>query len=82
MTRWWRWAILGAVVVVGLGLAALGISEWRELLDIGVGAPEVLRWKVPLTTVSLFLGLVMLLWTFLAGLPWVRSRRDGSEEQL
>lgn len=81
MAKRWRWAVVGAVALGGLALAALGITEFRELLELGVGPPEVLHRKVPLTTVSLFLGLVMIVWVFVAGIGWARSRHAAEDQR-
>jgi uncharacterized membrane protein YidH (DUF202 family) len=70
--RRWRWILVGVIALAGAGLAALGIRQWQELIEIGLAPPDVLHRKVPRTTVSLFLGLVMIVWVCVTGIRWAR----------
>lgn len=80
MAKRWRWVLVGAVAISGIGLVALGIREFQELLKIGVAPPEILHRKVPATTLTLFLGLVMILWVLIVGIRWTRSRHDAENK--
>ena len=80
MQPWGRRIVVIVVALGGIVLVALGIREFRELLEIGMAPPEILHRKVPVTTVSLFLGLVMILWVLIAGIPWTQSRHDAENE--
>ncbi|MGH7404857.1 MAG: hypothetical protein ACREI5_07125 [Candidatus Methylomirabilales bacterium] len=81
MQPWARWVLVASVAVGAIGLATLGIREFQELLEIGIAPPEILHRKVPVTTVSLFPGLVMLLWAILVGIHWARSPHGPEEER-
>lgn len=66
----WRWIFIGAIALCGFLLLILGIRALQDLLDIGKVPPELLGRKVSYITVSLFLGLVMIIWIFVAGIRW------------
>jgi hypothetical protein len=80
MQPWGRRIVVIVVALGGIVLVALGIREFLELLEIGMAPPEILHRKVPATTVSLFLGLVMILWVLIVGIRWTRSRHDAENE--
>jgi len=80
MQPWGRRIVVIVVALGGIVLVALGIREFRELLEIGMAPPGILHRKVPVTTVSLFLGLVMILWVLIAGIRWTQSRHDAGNE--
>lgn len=66
----WRKIFVGAVALGGIVLLILGIGGLRELMATGTIPPEMLGHRVSYTVVSLFLGLVMIVWCFVAGLAW------------
>lgn len=76
MRNRWRWILIGAISLSGFLLVIRGIRGLQDLLNIGKVPPEMLGRKVSYTTVPLFVGLVMIIWIFVAGISWARSRRD------
>ncbi|MBI3328796.1 MAG: YHS domain-containing protein [Nitrospinae bacterium] len=71
----WRGILVGARALVGIALLVLGIMGVRELMSVGKVPPEMLGRQVGLTTVSLVLGLIMLVWSLAAG--GVRASSKG-----
>ena len=72
-----RVILVGAVALCGFLLLILGIGVLQDLLDIGKVPPEMLGRKVGSTTGALAIGLGMIVWTLVAGIPWAQSRHDG-----
>jgi hypothetical protein len=71
-----RQMIVGAVVLGGIRLLALGMIEGRQLLVIVVTLPEELGSQVAWTVVPLAVGLWLMVWGLTAGRGWVRGRRQ------
>jgi hypothetical protein len=71
-----RQMIVGAIVLGGIGLVALGMVEGRQLLVIGATPPEELGSQVAWTVVPLAVGLWLMVWGVTAGRGWVRGRRQ------
>lgn len=66
----WRAILVGAIIVCGILLVSLGIGGLRELLVIGKVPPEQLGRRVGSTVGSLGLGLLLIVWSLVAGLGW------------
>lgn len=73
MADWWRGMSVAAVAAGGLLLLFLGVSGLRELLEIAPEVPEGLHRRVGTTSVSLAIGLALIVWILVAGLRWARS---------
>jgi len=71
-----RQMIVGAIVLCGIGLVALGMVEGRLLLVIGATPPEGLHSQVTWTVAPLAVGLWLVVWGLTAGRSWVRGRRQ------
>jgi hypothetical protein len=71
-----RQMIVGAIVLGGIGLVALGMVEGRPLLVIGATPPEELGAQVAWTVVPVAIGLWLVVWGLTAGRGWVRGRRQ------
>jgi hypothetical protein len=71
-----RQMIMGAIVLCGIGLVALGMIDGRQLLVIGATPPEALGAQVAWTVVPLAVGLWLVVWGLTAGRGWVRGRRQ------
>ncbi len=76
MGNWWRAILIGAIALCGFLLVVLGIGGLRDLLDIGKIPLEMLGRQVGYTSGALAIGLMMIVWTLIAGIRWARSRRD------
>ena len=70
MSYRWRRIVVGAVALGGVVLLILGMAGLRELMAIGTIPPEMLGRRVSYTVVSLFLGLVMIVWCLDSGIVW------------
>jgi hypothetical protein len=71
-----RQMIVGAIVLGGIGLVALGMVEGRPLLVRGATPPEELGAQVAWTVVPVAIGLWLVVWGLTAGRGWVRGRRQ------
>jgi hypothetical protein len=71
-----RQMIVGAVVLGGIRLLALGMIEGRQLLVIVVTLPEKLGSQVAWTVVPLAVGLWLVVWGLTADRGWVRGRHQ------
>jgi len=70
--------IAGIVALCGIVLVILGIGGLRELMMVGKVPQESLGRYVGFTTMSLFIGLVMIVWYLVAGRAWARGVRAGT----
>ncbi|MFQ5693643.1 MAG: hypothetical protein ACE5IM_11440 [Nitrospinota bacterium] len=77
MVNWWRGVFVAAVAAGGILLLLLGVSDLREILEIAPEVPEMLHRRVGTTSVSLAVGLALIVWTLVAGIAWARARREG-----
>lgn len=67
----YRWRkIVGGVALGGVVLPILGMAGLRELMAMGTVPTEMLGRRVIYTVVSLFLGVVMVVWCLVSGILW------------
>jgi len=73
-----RKLLVGAIALVGIILIALGVVELRELMIVGKVPPESLGRQVAYTTISLAVGLWLIVWYLVpegCGLAGTRGER-------
>ncbi|MGH8071652.1 MAG: hypothetical protein ACRERE_41745 [Candidatus Entotheonellia bacterium] len=78
MQRSSRKFLVGAIALVGIILIALGMVEWRELLVVGKVPAERLGRQVAYMTISLAVGLWLIVWYIVAGRMWARRDQGGT----
>ena len=78
MQRSSRKRLAGVIALVGIVLIALGVVELRELMIVGKVPPESLGRQVAYTTISLAVGLWLVVWYLVAGRMWARRDQGGT----